>query len=319
MTYKNYYEEVKKDIENWGRINRQPEDEIDEEIKILLEELSGNGKSPKTFEASNINNILQELNALIGLDSLKDEIHNLINFLKVQKFRQEQGLPRIPISLHLVFCGSPGTGKTTVARLIGQIYKELGLLNKGHLVETDRAGMVAGYVGQTATKVDSLIESALDGVLFIDEAYTLKPADARNDFGQEAIDTLLKRMEDYRDRLAVIVAGYSEEMSRFIDANPGLQSRFTIYFSFEDYKPDELLAIFEKLCKESQYNLEVEAKQALLNKFTELYLNRDKTFGNGRLVRNLFERTIKKQANRLVKLAQMSKEVMAKIQPEDIP
>ncbi|NJM89954.1 MAG: AAA family ATPase [Hydrococcus sp. RU_2_2] len=294
--------------------------DIERELAFLKLEMQS-ATFERFGEVQNINNsdrILQDLNNLIGLQSLKDEIINLTNLLKVQKLRQQQGLPATAVTLHSVFCGAPGTGKTRVARLMGQIYKELGFLAKGHLIETDRAGMVAGYIGQTATKVDQLIESALDGVLFIDEAYTLKPADARNDFGQEAIDTLLKRMEDYRGRLVVIVAGYSEEMSRFIDANPGLKDRFPRDFYFEDYQSNELLAIFEKHCQKYQFILEPESKQVLLNKFTDLYSNRDKTFGNGRLVRNLFEKTIAKQANRLVKISSVSKEMMMTLLPEDI-
>jgi stage V sporulation protein K len=325
----NYQEQVRKDLERLRKINQQ--DRIEIELKELKRQLADEGipirdSKPKNDSIAsdvclnNSDRILHELNNLIGLQSLKGEIANLTNLLKVQKLRQQQGLPATAVTLHSVFCGAPGTGKTTVARLIGQIYKELGLLAKGHLIETDRAGMVAGYIGQTATKVDQLIESALDGVIFIDEAYMLKPADARNDFGQEAIDTLLKRMEDYRGRLVVIVAGYSEEMSRFIDANPGLKSRFTRYFYFEDYQSQELLAIFEKLCQENHFELKSEAKQVLFDKFTNLYSNRDKTFGNGRLVRNLFEKTIEKQANRLVKIssASISKKMMMTILPEDI-
>jgi SpoVK/Ycf46/Vps4 family AAA+-type ATPase len=276
-----------------------------------------NYKNGKDF--NNLDEVIKELNNLIGMQNIKDEVKTLINFLKIQKLRQEKGLSTIPVTLHSVFCGAPGTGKTTVARLMGQIYKQLGILSKGHLVETDRSGMVAGYVGQTATQVDRLVESALDGVLFIDEAYMLKPVDARNDFGQEAIDTLLKRMEDYRHRLVVIVAGYSEEMSRFIESNPGLKSRFNRYFYFEDYQPRELFDIFEKLCDRNHYSLDKQTKQKLLDKLIHLYSNRDHSFGNGRLVRNLFEKTVERQANRLVQLNNISQEMMMEIAPEDIP
>jgi stage V sporulation protein K len=267
---------------------------------------------------NNLDDVIKELNGLIGMQNIKEEVKTLINFLRIQKLRQSQGLAAIPVTLHSVFCGAPGTGKTTIARLIGQVYKHLGILSKGHTIETDRSGMVAGYIGQTATQVDRLVESALDGVLFIDEAYMLKPPDARNDFGQEAIDTLLKRMEDYRHRLVVVVAGYSEEMTRFIESNPGLKSRFNRYFYFEDYKPSELFNIFEKLCLQNHYNLDLQAKQKLLDTFFQLYNNRDKSFGNGRLVRNLFEKTIERQANRLVQLKNINQEMMMAIAPEDI-
>ncbi|MCU0565696.1 MAG: AAA family ATPase [Oculatellaceae cyanobacterium Prado106] len=268
---------------------------------------------PQTSEEA-----LAELNDLIGLDNIKEAVQTLANFLKVQKVRQERGMATTPVSLHAVFGGPPGTGKTTVARLLGSIYKGLGFLDQGHLVETDRAGMVAGYIGQTATKVDDLVKNALDGVLFIDEAYTLSAGEG-SDFGQEAIDVLLKRMEDYRDRLVVIVAGYTDLMSDFVESNPGLKSRFNRYFYFNDYTPSELTAIFKKLCEKSHFKLVQDAETKLFNLLEQLYLNRDKSFGNARLVRNLFEKAIERQANRLAVLSLLTDEVLATLLPEDIP
>lgn len=296
-------------------------DEIEAELQQMKAELKRSGSrsfGEQSDESTNLETVLEQLNNLVGMQNVKDEVNTLINFLTIQKLRQEKGLASISVTLHSVFCGPPGTGKTTVARLMGQIYKQLGILSKGHVIETDRSGLVAGYIGQTAIKTDTLISEALDGVLFIDEAYALTPEEAKNDFGQESIDTLLKRMEDYRDRLVVIVAGYSEEMSRFIDANPGLKSRFHKYFYFEDYNPTELLTIFEKICAQNHFKLTEESKTVLLHKLSDLYVKRDKKFGNGRLVRNIFEKTIERQANRLVKYSRVSKEMMMTIMPEDI-
>ncbi|MGK7882901.1 MAG: AAA family ATPase [Crocosphaera sp.] len=325
IDYSAIVEEERKKLSNY---HAHP-DSIDNELERLKKENGQNTINNTPNSSNNINNnldnnkneietILKDLNELIGLKTLKDEVQEYVNFIKIQNLRKQQGLSGIPITLHSVFCGSPGTGKTTVARLMGKIYKELGILRKGHLIETDRSGMVAGYIGQTAKKVDEIVESALDGVLFIDEAYTLKPIDSGRDFGQEAIDTLLKRMEDYRDRLVVIVAGYGEEMNRFIESNPGLQSRFTRYFNFEDYTPKELLLIFQSISQNHDYHLSKKAEEKLLLQFKELYNNRNKSFGNGRLVRNIFEKTIAKQGNRLAKLSNLDNKMMQEILPEDV-
>ena len=262
---------------------------------------------------------LAELNDLTGMSNIKEEVKTLTNFLKVQKIRSQRGLAKTTVSLHAVFCGPPGTGKTTVARLMGRIYHGLGFLTQGHLVETDRSGMVAGYVGQTAKQVDDLVKSALNGVLFIDEAYALVPGESGRDFGQEAIDVLLKRMEDHRDRLVVIVAGYTDEMTTFIESNPGLESRFNRYFYFNHYKPEELLSIFEKMASKSHFKLAPGTGEKLQNLFEDLYENRDKTFGNARLVRNLFEKSLERQANRLAVLSSLSDELLTTLLPEDIP
>lgn len=260
---------------------------------------------------------LAELNSLIGLTRVKKEIESLRNFVVVQKKREQNGLKTTSVSYHCVFSGSPGTGKTTVARIVAGIYKELGILKKGHLVEVQRSDLVGEYVGQTAPKTNAKIDEALDGVLFIDEAYTLAQGD-KNDYGSEAIATLLKRMEDNRERLVVILAGYDNEIKQFIDMNPGLQSRFNRYIHFDDYNPLELMEIFLFYLKKAQYHITNEGHEAVFHIIYTEVGKKDSKFGNARFVRNLFEKVIQKQADRLAKVNNATKEQLSLIQKDDI-
>lgn len=286
-------------------------------IKINIE-INETKKDPVNVNKT-MENPMQQLNDLIGLDSVKSEVKGLANLVKIQRERERQGLKNPPVNYHCVFTGNPGTGKTTVARIVAGIYKELGILKSGHLVETDRSGLVAEYIGQTAPKTNAIIEKALDGVLFIDEAYTLVASHSPNDYGHEAVATLLKRMEDDRGRLIVILAGYTEEIRKFIESNPGLQSRFNRYIDFVDYSENELYDIFLLNVKKSEYTLSYDACEKLRAILEIAVKNKDCHFGNGRFARNLFEKTIERQSSRLSLMRTRTIDALMDIQADDIP
>lgn len=259
-----------------------------------------------------------KLDRLVGLDAIKDQIQTLSNFLKMQSLREAEGLPVTRGSLHMAFVGNPGTGKTTVARIVADIFGALGVLTEGHLIETDRSGLVAEFAGQTGPKTNKVIDEALDGVLFIDEAYTLTDPDGRDQYGREAIQTLLKRMEDQRDRLVVILAGYPNEMAAMIRSNPGLSSRVGTTLHFDDYPPMALCQIFELIASSARYELPGETRRRLLRGMTALHAARDRHFGNGRLSRNTFERTVRRMANRLVGTGATDRTSLVTIRPSDV-
>lgn len=289
-----------------------PQNPMEDETQ---EETIEEQKPVKTLEE-----LLEGLDALVGLEKIKQNVKSLINFVKVRKLREENELPNPPVTLHMLFTGNPGTGKTTVARILSELYKAIGVLSKGQLVEVDRSGLVAGFVGQTAIKTAEVVESALGGILFIDEAYALAPesGSSQNDFGREAIETLLKMMEDHRDDLIVIVAGYSEPMERFITSNPGLESRFNRYFEFDDYNGDELFAIFSSMCDKSEYNLTDEAETFARQHFQTIYITRDENFGNARHVRNYFENIVTVHSDRVSALDGHTRDDLTKVILEDM-
>ena len=275
-------------------------------------------KLPQKSREQLLAEAMAELDGLIGLDNIKSDVKSLVNFLKVQEEREKSGLPRTDVSLHMLFYGNPGTGKTTVARIVGQLFGAMGVLKKGHLIETDRSGMVAGYVGQTAIKANKKIDEALDGVLFIDEAYSLVAERGDDAYGPEAIQTLLKRMEDDRRRLVIILAGYPEPMDRLLDSNPGLSSRFNRKFDFPDYAVLQLAEIFASMCEKNHYVLPGATRAKLLLGFQYLFDERDERFGNGRLVRNVFESSIRQLANRVAAIVPLTKELLTTLEPADI-
>jgi stage V sporulation protein K len=304
-------------------VPRNPFEDVARGIRIVGEQLKKSA-SPDLEEwvgdalrrpepARSMDELQSELDALIGLDSVKEQVRALVAFLQVQARRKQHDLPEVATSQHLVFLGNPGTGKTTVARLLAQMYRSMGLLRRGHLVEVDRAGLVGQFVGTTALKTDRAIRRALDGVLFVDEAYALAPEAVHMDFGPEAIEALLKRMEDYRERLVVIVAGYPRLMHRFLDSNPGLRSRFAREITFPDYPTQDLLAITRKFGADYQYELAAGAEDALRAIFDAV--KRGEGFGNARYARTIFEQALNAQA---LRLAGVSGRPLEELEPEEL-
>ncbi len=290
----------------------------DKETDVKNDEIAV--KKPEIMDENSketLESVLAELNKLVGLDKVKNDVQSLINFIKVSQMRIKRGMKVPTISYHLVFTGNPGTGKTTVARLVARLYYLMGILPQGQLVETDRSGLVAGYLGQTAIKTQKVIQEALGGVLFIDEAYSLAN-DKDDSYGKEAIETLLKAMEDHRDELVVIVAGYDELMHKFIESNPGLKSRFNKYFHFPDYNGEELFSILKCFCDANGYTLSEDSVPCLKEKLCNSFETRDEHFGNARAIRNLFEHAINYQANRLVGDDDISDRELAELTLDDI-
>ena len=299
-----------------GKITKEEEEWLSQLLAMTEADKDSDKAQPDSRISQGGSNPMEELESLIGLTSVKKDVVSLANFIKMKKMREEKGLKAPNISYHCIFNGNPGTGKTTVARILANIFKELGILKSGHLVETDRSGLVAEYVGQTAVKTNKIIDSALDGVLFIDEAYTL--VGGQNDYGKEAIATLLKRMEDDRERLIVILAGYSNEMEEFINSNPGLRSRFNRNILFPDYTSSELFDIFQLNASKNEYVTNEEANQYLKKKLEIVVQNKQKDFGNARYIRNYFELAIEHQANRLAAELDLTPEKISELTIEDI-
>jgi Holliday junction resolvasome RuvABC ATP-dependent DNA helicase subunit len=302
-----------------GGAEPQPGGGLASSTEVLQASTAGTPAAPADEKpAASLDELLAKLDRLVGLKAVKQEVETLVNIIRVRRLRQEKNLPVPPMSLHMVFSGNPGTGKTTVGRLLAEIFRALGVLSKGHLVEVDRSGLVAGYVGQTALKVQEVVQRALGGMLFVDEAYALASGGG-NDFGAEAIDTLVKLMEDHRDDLVVVVAGYAERMPEFLQANPGLPSRFNRHVHFDDYSAEELCEIFARMCEDAGYRLAPQAREYAAQLFREKHAARGPNFGNGRAVRNVFENAIAGHANRVGPMRDPSEEALCTLQVEDLP
>lgn len=309
------------EVESEGNIQESPEDEQREarkEFEKVKKRLQERQKAEKEAKEQRVAKLLDELNQLVGLDNVKEEVRSLVNLIKVRRMREEYKLPAMDMSYHMVFTGNPGTGKTTVARLVARIYRELGILSEGQLIETDRSRLVAGYVGQTAINVREVVEQAIGGVLFIDEAYALVSPDTTNDYGSEAVDTLVKMMEDHRDDLVVIVAGYREEMEQFLRSNTGLISRFNKFITFEDYSEQQLLEILTVMAEQAGMVVEDTAVKKLGLYLASMNEQERRDFGNARGVRNVFERMIANQANRIVLLEEPTKEQLITLTAQDV-
>ena len=289
-----------------------------EEFMKVKQRILERERIQKEEQEKRIKALVDELNDMVGLSEVKEEIRSLVNLIKIRKLREEMNMPVMDMSYHMVFTGGPGTGKTTVARLVGKIYKELGILSDGKMIETDRSGLVAGYVGQTAMKVHDVVKEAMGGILFIDEAYSLVNPDMPNDFGTEAVDALVKLMEDNRDDLVIIVAGYTDEMENFLKSNTGLISRFNKFINFPDYTKEELVSILAVMAEKAGLKIDDAAKQKVLELLRKKRKEQWKDFGNARGMRNMFEKFVVNQANRLVKLENPTRDDLMTIKEEDV-